>query len=184
MTTAKLTCGNARRMRSTRSTWGSQSVPSVAIMVSTDGRSRSWHELSTDSVRTWQADRRMPALRASLGAWNTLASKSSSTLLVASGAAKAGSFWPGWGPRTPAPLLGRLTAKNTYAMTISARMPTAQAYLLPARGVSGRRRSGASGSGLTRSSCSNRSAAEGLRDSPRSPKRSSSGTAPPQPQAR
>ena len=115
------------RIRSTRSTWGSQSVPSVAIRVSTDGRSRSWQEFRTDSVRTWQAASRLPALRASLGVWNTLASKSSSTLLVASGAANAGSRSPGCGPRTPAPLLGRLVVNSRTLMPISATMPTAQA---------------------------------------------------------
>ena len=79
---------------------------------------------------------------------NTLASKSSSTLLVASGAAKAGRRSPGWGPRTPAPLLGRFTVKNTTAITIRATIPTAQAYLLPGRGTSGLRRARVVGLGV------------------------------------
>ena len=78
-------------------------------------------------MRTSHADSRLPALAASLGAWNTLASKSSSTLLVARGAANAGSVSPGCGPRTPAPLLGRLVVNRSTLIPISATMPTAHA---------------------------------------------------------
>ena len=72
------------------------------------------------------------------------------------GAAKALSFDPLAGPFSPSPWLGSVWTKSSTASTINMRKPTSQAYLLPARGSSGRR----AGSGWVRSRSASRSPIE------------------------
>ena len=147
ITTANCSPGNSSRMRSTRSTWGSQSAPAVTMNVSTNGRWRSSQRLRTSSLRTSQAGTG-PADSAQGSTWQTLESASSSTFEVASGAANGRSSSPGCGPRMPSPVLGSAVVRSRTAIPISITIPTTHAYLLPGRGTSGLR---STGSGATRS---------------------------------
>ena len=159
-TVTNRTLGNSPRIRSTRSTCGSQSVPRVTTNVITRAPRSLGQTVTIPFPRTSQAGT-FPAFLLQGAFWQMFASPPLSP--AALGAAKAGSGRPTSGPLRPLPWLGSVSANRRTPRPMRNRMPTAQAYLFPGRGTSGRR----AGSGCVRSRSASRSPTE--RSSKRSP---------------
>ena len=139
---------------STRSTCGSQSVPRVTTKVITRAPRSSGQTLTMPLPRDIAGRdlARRSCCRACAGRrW-----RRPSLLPAAAGAANAGRRWPGSGPFRPLPWFGSVSANSSTPRPIRKRMPTAQAYLFPGRGTSGRR----TGSGCVRSRSASRSPTE------------------------
>ena len=121
--------------------------------VSTSGRLRSSHTFTT-SFETSSHAGSAPACFGQGSFWHTFASPLIAP--VADGAANAFSRLPTGGPSSPSPLFGIVCTNSRTARPMNSTMPTSQAYLFPACGISGRR----IGSGWVRSRSASRSPGE------------------------